>query len=135
VVPNNTMRHALPVPIGLLSALHRPIRPLGKPKRRETSMKQSTANSAIAAVMDAVRQGLLKRDERVVAEAYAPDAVIFDLAPPLAHSIDVEQLATWLKSWGGPVDQKLQDFKFTVNDDLAVGHGVFAVGSGTVRSS
>jgi ketosteroid isomerase-like protein len=94
-------------------------------------MKQSTANAQIAAAMEAVRQGLLKRDARIVAGAYAPDAVIFDLAPPLAHSIDVDQLAKWLEGWGGPVDQKLQNFKFTVDGDLAVGHGLIRVSTHT----
>ena len=62
----------------------------------------------IAAVMEAVRQGLLTRDTDCRC-AYARDAVIFDLAPPLAQSIDVDQLANWLEGWGGPVDQKLQN--------------------------
>jgi ketosteroid isomerase-like protein len=94
-------------------------------------MKQSIPNPEVAAVMEAVRQGLLNRDARAVAEAYAPDSVIYDLAPPLAHSIEVEQLANWLEGWGGPVDQKLQDFKLTVNGDLAVGHGLVHVSTRT----
>ena len=94
-------------------------------------MKQSIANAHIAAVMEAVGQGLLTRDARIVAGACAPDAVIFDLAPPLAHSIDVDRLANWLWGWGGPVDQKLQNFKFTVDGDLAVGHGLIRVSTHT----
>jgi ketosteroid isomerase-like protein len=94
-------------------------------------MKQSAANAQIVAVMETVRQGLLKRDARIAAGAYAPDAVIFDLAPPLAHSIDVDQLSNWLKGWGGPVDQKLHNFKFTVDGDLAVGHGLIHVSTQT----
>lgn len=94
-------------------------------------MKQPTLNPEIAAVMEAVRQGLLQRDARAVAGAYAPDAVIFDLAPPLAHSMDVQQLVNWLEGWDGPVDQTLQDFQVAVNGDLAVGYGLVHVSTRT----
>lgn len=90
-------------------------------------MKQSSTHAELDAVMESVRQGLLKRDAHAILRAYAPDAVIFDLAPPLTHSLDPEQLARWLEGWGGPVDQKLLDFKFAVNGDLAVGHGLIRV--------
>lgn len=94
-------------------------------------MKQTTLDPQIAAVMEAVRQGLLQRDARAVVAAYAPDAVIFDLAPPLAHSMDVKQLATWFESWDGPVEQLLQDFNVTVQGALAVGHGLVHVSART----
>lgn len=94
-------------------------------------MNHSAADPEIAAVMEAVRRGLLKQDARAVAAAYAADAVIFDLPPPLAHSLDMEQLANWLTSWGGPVDQTLQDFRFTVDGDLAVGYGLMHVSTRT----
>jgi len=94
-------------------------------------MKQSAPHPEIATVMEAVRQGLLQRNAPAVAGAYASDAAIFDLAPPLAHSIDVEQLATWLAGWDAPVDQKLHDFQFTVDGNLAVGHGMVHVSTRT----
>ena len=94
-------------------------------------MNLSTSHPEIADLMEAVRQGLSNRDARAVAAAYAPDAVIFDLAPPLAHSLDAKQLANWLEGWGGPVDQQLEDFKLAVNGDLAVGHGLVHVSTRT----
>ena len=86
-------------------------------------MKQSTLPSEIASVLEAIRKGLRNRDARAVAAAYAPDAVIFDLAPPLARSLDETELKQWLDGWGGPVEQTTQDFQVTVQGDLAVGHG------------
>ncbi len=86
-------------------------------------MKQSTLHPEIAPIMEAIRHGLKNRDARAVAAAYASDAVIFDLAPPLAHAIDEEQLKQWLAGWDGPVNQTVQDFQVTVQGDLAVGHG------------
>lgn len=94
-------------------------------------MKETTHDPEIAAVMEEIRQGLLKRDAPAIARAYAANAVIFDLAPPLAHPMDVEQLEKWLEGWAGPVDQKVQDFQLTVQGDLAVGHGFVHVSAPT----
>ena len=94
-------------------------------------MEKSTRHSEIANVMEAIRQGLLQRDAKAVAGAYASDAVIFDLAPPLAHPMDAQQLAQWLEGWAAPVDQQVKDFELEVDGDLAVGHGLAHISTRT----
>lgn len=47
-----------------------------------------TAKSAILRVFDTVSQGLRDKDAKAVVSQYVADAVVFDLAPPLAHRID-----------------------------------------------
>ena len=39
------------------------------------------------------------------AAPFAPDAAVFNLAPPLAHhGIDLEEKRAWYDSWATPVD-------------------------------
>jgi ketosteroid isomerase-like protein len=49
-------------------------------------MDDSTDKLAIEAVLDAVAQAHLARDAGAIVAAYEPDAMIFDLAPPLRPS-------------------------------------------------
>ena len=39
---------------------------------------------------------------------YADDAVIFDLAPPLVHGLDPEGVASWMRTWDGPIENELR---------------------------
>jgi ketosteroid isomerase-like protein len=59
-----------------------------------------------------------------VGDLFAPDAQIFDLAPPLAHGFSRQGLADWLAGWDGPVEQSLSGLKVEVGGDLAVCHGL-----------
>ena len=89
------------------------------------------ANSEIAAVMEAIRAGLRDKDAEAIVRQYTSDALLFDLAPPLAHRIDQGQLAAWLDTWDGPVNQELRDMKIIVRGDLAVTYGFIHVGART----
>ena len=60
-----------------------------------------------------------------------PDAVIFDLAPPLAHKIDVPGLAAWLDSWEGPVSIETHDLSIDIDGNLAFCHALQKVGART----
>ena len=59
-------------------------------------------------------------DADAIVEAYAPDAVIFDLAPPLGRrGINRDNVAAWLAGWDGPIQIDAVDVSLTVNGDLA----------------
>ena len=65
-------------------------------------------------------------DKNVTAFAapFAPDAVVFNLAPPLVHhGIDIKEKQAWYDSWATPVDLESRDLKVTVRGDLAFCHG------------
>jgi ketosteroid isomerase-like protein len=53
---------------------------------------------------------------------YAPEAVSFDLAPPLQYSgADAirQGLAQWFTTWVGPIDYEIRDLTITVGGDVA----------------
>jgi uncharacterized protein (TIGR02246 family) len=59
-------------------------------------------------------------DADAIADAYAPDAVIYDLAPPLGRrGMKRESVAAWLSSWEGPVQIDAHDVNLAVDGGLA----------------
>ena len=61
-----------------------------------------------------------ERDAVAIAAAYAPDAVIFDLAPPLGRrGMEVAQVAAWLDTWESPIQVEAEDEALTVAGDAA----------------
>jgi len=84
----------------------------------------ATDKSAILAVIDRITKAHYDRDPGTIAAAYAPDAVIFNLAPPLVHrGIDVAEKQAWFATWEGPVVIEARDFEITVAGDTAFCHG------------
>jgi hypothetical protein len=61
----------------------------------------------IEAVLRSVRQGHYDKDPAAIGAQFAPEAVIFDLAPPLGHKLDGPGLAAWLDTWDGPGTWKI----------------------------
>ena len=96
-------------------------------------MTTDTEKSQITAVLDAVRKGYRDKDAAAIGARFTADAVIFDLAPPLAHGLDVPGLAAWLETWEGPVGLEERDLTVEVSGDLAFCHGLSRV-SATTRA-
>jgi uncharacterized protein (TIGR02246 family) len=76
------------------------------------------------AEIDALFQNLVKahaeHDADAIVEAYAPDAVIYDLAPPLGRrGMTRGSVAAWLAGWDGPIQIDAQDVTLTVEGNLA----------------
>jgi uncharacterized protein (TIGR02246 family) len=89
----------------------------------------------IRALIESVHKALHNKDAHALARAYAQDALLFDLAPPLSHrGIDVEQKKAWLDTWEGPVDREAADLSITVSGDLALCHGYYRL-SGTPKAA
>src|SRR5690606_27924999 len=56
----------------------------------------------------------------VIADAYASDAVIYELAPPLARrGMDRDNIAAWLAGWEGPIQIDSRDINLAVDGTLA----------------
>ena len=67
-----------------------------------------------------MREAHAARDADAIAAAYAPDAVVYDLAPPLGRrGVRRDDVAAWLATWDGPVRIQMQDFDLTIDGDLA----------------
>jgi ketosteroid isomerase-like protein len=90
-------------------------------------MTIDTEEMEIKAVLEAVRKGHHDKDAAAIGALYTPDAVIFDLAPPLAHRTDVSGLAAWLDTWEGPVGLEERDLTIEVSGGLAFCHGLSKV--------
>jgi ketosteroid isomerase-like protein len=82
--------------------------------------------SAIRLLIQSIVQAHHDKDATAIAAPYAPDAVLYDLAPPLCHlGHDLQDVQAWLDTWDGPIENEARDFSFTITGDLALGHGYF----------
>jgi PhnB protein len=93
----------------------------------------SSDEAAILALIESRHQAHHDKNGAIVAAAYAPDAAVFSLAPPLTHpGVDPVEKQRWLDSWATPVELESRDFKLTVSGDFAFGHGFLRL-SGTKK--
>jgi ketosteroid isomerase-like protein len=59
-------------------------------------------------------------DADAIVEAYAGDAVIYDLAPPLAsRGRNRDSVAAWLAGWDGAIQIDARDVSLTVDGNVA----------------
>ena len=86
-------------------------------------MSTLAAQTEIAAVMAAIKRGLHQKDAAAIVSQYSPDAVLFDLAPPLSHQVSEEELRAWLSTWAGPVAQDVRVTNTFIRDELACTYG------------
>jgi ketosteroid isomerase-like protein len=88
------------------------------------NVRPSTDQASILALIEERRKAHHDKDAAGIAAPYAPDATIYDLAPPLAHhGIDLKEKQAWLDTWDGPIDLESRDFNVTVSGDYAFCHG------------
>lgn len=60
------------------------------------------------------------KDPDAIADAYAADAVIYDLAPPLGRrGMKRSEVAAWLATWDGPILIETRDADLTLEGGLA----------------
>ena len=86
----------------------------------------SQDKAAILALIEASHQAHHDKDASAIAAPFAPDAVLFDLAPPLVHrGINIPEKQAWLDSWNGPIDLESRDLNITVSGDFAFGYGFY----------
>lgn len=78
----------------------------------------------LASKVDALKAG----DADWLVGSYAPDAVSFNLAPPLQHVApelqDADQLRGWFATFDGPVEYEIRDLAVTVGADVAFCHSL-----------
>ncbi|MCM0020994.1 MAG: SRPBCC domain-containing protein [Tagaea sp.] len=74
----------------------------------------------IESVCKRLGQAHREKDAAAIVACFAPDALIFDLAPPLSsRGMDRAEVAAWLATWDGPVAVDATDFDAVVSGDLA----------------
>lgn len=78
----------------------------------------------ILALIDGMTKARYDKNPQAIAKSYAPDAAIFNLAPPLVHrGIDIAETQAWLDTWDGPIEIEPRDFHINVAGDIAFCHG------------
>jgi uncharacterized protein (TIGR02246 family) len=83
-------------------------------------MSSTTDRAEIEALFKKLARAHADHDADAIVEVYAPDAVIFDLAPPLGRrGMNRDNVAAWLAGWDGPIQTDSRDARLTVDGDLA----------------
>ncbi|MEV6066056.1 nuclear transport factor 2 family protein [Nocardia sp. NPDC052001] len=97
-------------------------------------MKTRNSFQSPAETVDQVIAALRAKDLDAVRQLYTPDVISFDVEPPLQHVGIEAKLANWVKVFTvfAEVTYELRDLTFTVDDEVAFGHG-FARLSGTLH--
>src|SRR5580692_5424409 len=100
-----------------------------------SNVSTSSDEAAILAVVETLRRSHQNKDAALFAAQFAPDAAIFNLAPPLIHhGVDLKEKQAWLDSWTTPVSIESRDLKVTVSGDFAFCHGYLRM-SGTKKGA
>jgi uncharacterized protein (TIGR02246 family) len=83
-------------------------------------MSSTTDRAAIEALFQQLARAHSDHDADAIVGAYAPDAVIYDLSPPLGRrGVSRDSVATWLAGWDGPIQIDAHDVTLTVDSELA----------------
>ena len=88
-------------------------------------MTQSADTAAIRGIIEDLGKALHDKDAAAFVARFTPDALIYDLAPPLSHKIDADGLAAWFGTWKGPIKREVRDLSIRVSGDLAYADGYF----------
>lgn len=92
--------------------------------RADTATDEDLVREIVQARESAMRSG----DAMRIIARYAPDAVVFDLAPPLRkvgpEVHDLEGLRGWFAGHGGSVGYEIRDLSVTVGADVAFCHSL-----------
>ena len=83
-------------------------------------MSSTTDRVKIEALFQKLARAHADQDADAIVEVYAPDAVMFDLAPPLGRrGMSCDNVAAWLAGWDGLIQIDARDVNLTVDSDLA----------------
>jgi uncharacterized protein (TIGR02246 family) len=83
-------------------------------------MRSTAERAEIEALFHQLVRAHADRDADAIVEAYAPDAVMYDLAPPRGRrGMHRDSIVAWLAGWDGPIQIEARDVHLTVDGDVA----------------
>jgi ketosteroid isomerase-like protein len=92
--------------------------------RENAAMYAIRDESKIRELLESIHRAHREKDAQAITAPYAPDAAVFNLAPPLAHSgRDRAEVQAWLDTWATPIEIHARDIEVTVTGDFAFAHG------------
>jgi ketosteroid isomerase-like protein len=92
---------------------------------RENAAMYATRDEAkIREMLESMHRAHQSKDATGITAPYAPDAEVFNLAPPLTHhGRDRQETQAWLDTWATPIEISARDLEITVTGDFAFAHG------------
>jgi ketosteroid isomerase-like protein len=91
----------------------------------------TTAEAAVRALLDEHTAAMRAKDADRLARCYQPGAAVFDLAPPLRKTFDVQVQREWFADKDGPMAYELRDVEIVAGGDVAVAYGLAKMGDGS----
>jgi uncharacterized protein (TIGR02246 family) len=83
-------------------------------------MSSITDKAEVEGLFQRLARAHAAHDADAIVEAYAPDAVIYDLAPPLGRrGMKRNSVVAWLAGWEGPIRIDAYDVDLVVDGHLA----------------
>lgn len=80
-----------------------------------------TPIDAIQIVFRELERAHHQKDARALQACFAPDVLVYNLAPPLAtRGCDLAGTEDWMSTWSGPITLDARDEEISVQGDLAV---------------
>lgn len=85
-----------------------------------------TDEAQIRALIEGGARALRAKDIDSVMSAYTPDALAFDLAPPLQHRADQirQGVENWFPTFEGPIGCEIHNLQITTGGDVAFSHSL-----------
>jgi uncharacterized protein (TIGR02246 family) len=87
----------------------------------------SNNEAEIRHLIDAWAKAVRAKDVNAAMALYAPDALSFDLAPPLQYrgaGANRESLEEWFPTFRGSVGYEIRDLSITAGDEVAFSHSL-----------
>lgn len=87
---------------------------------------RSSDEAQIKGLIDGRVRAIYEKDVEAVLSQYAPDAVIFNLAPPLqTKGADGEAIRKWFSGYRGAISYEIRDLSIAASDDVAFCHYLY----------
>lgn len=99
-----------------------------------TGSIRSTSESAIRRLIEARVRAIREKDVNAVLSAYAPDVVMFNLAPPLqTRGTDKNGIAEWFSGYQGAIACEIRDLSIAAGERVAFCHYLYRI-TGTLTN-
>jgi uncharacterized protein (TIGR02246 family) len=94
----------------------------------------STSEAQIREFINNRVSAIRKKDLNAVLSEYAPDVVIYSLAPPLqTEGADSKALERWFSSYRGAIECEIRDLTIFAGEDIAFCHFLYRI-TGTMMT-
>lgn len=86
------------------------------------------AESEIRRLLDERGRAVAAKDVEAVAAQYAPDVVMYNLAPPLQRTgVDRRGIEAWFSGYRGPIGYEVRDLTIASGGDVAYCHYLYHI--------